>query len=110
MKITDVKIRKLLDEPRVRAIVSVTFDDAIAVHDTKVIQGDNGLFVAMPSRRDKQGTFRDVVHPINAEMRKYIEDEVIRAYKKEVTAQSANCTATRNCENISKQSIAPKQV
>ncbi len=81
MKITDVKIRKLLDEPRMRAIVSVTFDDALAVHDIKVIQGDNGLFVAMPSRRDEQGLFRDIVHPINAEMRKYIEQEVIGIYK-----------------------------
>lgn len=95
MKITDVKIRKLLDESRMKAIVSVTFNDAIAIHDIKVIQGDNKLFVAMPSRKDEQGIFRDIVHPINEEMRKHITDEVIEAYKKESAAQSANCTTAK---------------
>ena len=64
MQITEIKIRKLLDSGRLRAVVSVTFDGVFAVHDIKVVQGERRLFVAMPSRRDEGGTFRDVVHPI----------------------------------------------
>lgn len=65
MNITDIKIRKLLNEGRLRAIVSVTLDDEIAIHDIKVVQGPERLFVAMPSRREENGTFRDIAHPIS---------------------------------------------
>lgn len=81
MNITDIKIRKLLTEGRLRAIVSVTLDNSIALHDIKIIEGPSRLFVAMPSRRDDSGIFRDIVHPISAEGRTSIEDSILSAYK-----------------------------
>lgn len=80
MNITDIKIRKLLSEGRLRAIVSVTIDNTIALHDIKIIEGPSRLFVAMPSRRDDNGVFRDIVHPISAEGRVVIEDTILNAY------------------------------
>lgn len=80
MQITDVKIRKIIPDGRLRAIVSVTLDNLIAVHDIKVIKGDDRLFVAMPSRRDENGVFRDIVHPISLDGRSVIENEILRAY------------------------------
>ena len=80
MQITDVKIRKIIPDGRLRAIVSVTLDNLIAVHDIKVIKGDDRLFVAMPSRRDENGVFRDIVHPISINGRNAIENEILRAY------------------------------
>ncbi len=80
MQITDVKIRKLMSSGRLRAVVSITIDDMIAVHDIKVVQGDERLFVAMPSRKDENGIFRDIVHPINSDFRKRIEDAVLETY------------------------------
>ena len=71
----------MLDDGRLRAVVSVTVDDMLAVHDVKVVQGDDRLFVAMPSRRDEIGIFRDIVHPISAEAREYFEQSVISAYE-----------------------------
>lgn len=81
MNITNIRIRKMLDDGRLRAVVSVTVDDMLAVHDVKVVQGDDRLFVAMPSRRDEIGIFRDIVHPISAEAREYFEKSVISAYE-----------------------------
>ena len=80
MEITDIKIRKILTEGRLRAVVSVTFENFLAVHDIKVVQGDDRLFVAMPSRKDEGGVFRDIVHPISAAARKAIEEEIFSAY------------------------------
>ena len=87
MNITDIKIRKTFDKGRLKGIVSITLDDIFAVHDIKVIAGENRLFVAMPSRRDETGIFRDIVHPINAGARKCIEDEILKAYEREVAAE-----------------------
>ena len=81
MNITNIRIRKMLDDGRLRAVVSVTVDDMLAVHDVKVVQGDDRLFVAMPSRRDEVGIFRDIVHPISSEAREYFEKSVIAAYE-----------------------------
>lgn len=81
MTITDIKVRKLMPEGRLKGVISVTFDDAFAVHDIKVVQGDERLFVAMPSRRDTNGVFRDIVHPISAAARKEIEDRILKAYE-----------------------------
>ena len=80
MTITNIKVRKLLNDGRLKGIISVTFDDAVAVHDIKVVQGDERLFVAMPSRRDDSGTFRDIIHPISSEVREEFEREIISAY------------------------------
>ena len=81
MQITDVKIRKLFDEGPMKAIVSVTFDGQLAVHDIKVINARDKFFIVMPSRKNPDETFRDIVHPINADFRKTLEDAVIEAYK-----------------------------
>lgn len=84
MNITNIRIRKLMDEGRLRAIVSVTLDNMLAIHDIKVVQGDDRLFVAMPSRRDELGVFRDIVHPISSEGRQFIEAAVIETYEEEM--------------------------
>ncbi len=80
MNITSIKVRKIMPEGRLRGIISVTFDDAFAVHDIKVVQGDDRLFVAMPSRRDEAGAFRDIAHPISSEAREKMEGEILSAY------------------------------
>ncbi len=84
MEITDVKIRKIMSEGRLRAVVSVTIDDMFAVHDIKVVQGDERLFVAMPSRKDENGVFRDIVHPISASARKLFEETILEAYERQL--------------------------
>lgn len=87
MNITNIRIRKMMDEGRLRAVVSVTLDEMLAIHDIKVVQGDDRLFVAMPSRRDEAGVFRDIVHPISAEARGYIESEVLKSYNDRLTEE-----------------------
>lgn len=81
MEITDVRVRKLSDEGKLRSIVSVTLDDCFVIHDIKLIEGQNGLFIAMPSRKVSEGKYRDIVHPINSEMRREIQDEILKAYE-----------------------------
>ena len=90
MKITDIKIRKITNEERLKAIVSVTFDNEFVVHDIKVIEGENKLFVAMPSRKGKDGIYRDIAHPINIEMREYLHDQIMDAYLGEIQKQKGN--------------------
>ena len=80
MEITDVRIRKIDGQTRLRAVVSITIDDAFAVHELRVIEGKEGLFVAMPSREAGDGTFRDLAHPINTETRALIEKAVLDKY------------------------------
>lgn len=80
MEITDVKIRKIFDEGPMKAVVSLTFDNALALHDVKVINARDKFFVVMPSRKNPDGTYRDIVHPINAEMRSALEEKVIGTY------------------------------
>lgn len=82
MKVTDVRIRKLSNEGRMKAIVSVTFDDEFVVHDIKVIEGNNGLFIAMPSRKMPDGEFRDIAHPISSETRSKIQESILAEYEK----------------------------
>ncbi|WBW50727.1 septation regulator SpoVG [Peptoniphilus equinus] len=80
MNITDVRIKLLPDPSKMKAVVSVTFDDQIAIHDIKIIEGANSLFMAMPSRKLPNGEYKDVAHPINASTRKALEDAVFAAY------------------------------
>ncbi len=80
MVITDVKIRKIFEEGPMKAVVSLTFDDALALHDVKVINARDKFFVVMPSRKNPDGTYRDIVHPINSQMRQMLEETVIGAY------------------------------
>ncbi|ETJ99386.1 putative negative regulator of asymmetric septation [Eubacterium nodatum ATCC 33099] len=82
MNITDVRIRKLNADGKMKAIVSLTFDDEFVVHDIKIIEGQNGLFIAMPSRKMGEGDFRDIAHPLNSETRNRIKDTIFAEYEK----------------------------
>ncbi len=87
MTITDIRIRKIIPEGRLRGVISITIDGQLAVHDIKIVQGDERLFVAMPSRKDDSGVFRDIVHPITPEARQQIESEILNAFLAEVEAR-----------------------
>ncbi len=100
MQITDVKVRKLFDEGPMRAIVSVTFDNQLAVHDIKVIHAREKYFIVMPSRKNQDDTYRDIVHPINAQFRSVLETAVIDAYDRAVEAAKA-AEATAEAEGAS---------
>ncbi|MCY1565767.1 septation regulator SpoVG [Staphylococcus pettenkoferi] len=80
MKVTDVRLRKIETDGRMKALVSVTLDESFVVHDLRVIEGNSGLFVAMPSKRTPDGEFRDIAHPINSDMRQEIQDAVMKVY------------------------------
>lgn len=84
MNITDVRIRKVSNEGRMKAIVSITLDNEFVIHDVRIVDGNNGLFVAMPSRKTPAGEFRDIAHPINSSTREKIQAEVLNAYQKEI--------------------------
>ena len=83
MKITDVKIKKIEGESRVKAVAAITFDDCFAVHGINVIDGQKGMFIAMPSRKISDSVFLDIVHPTNSETRKMIEEAIFAAMEKE---------------------------
>ena len=93
MNITDIKIRKIIPEGRLRAVISITIDNELAVHDIKVVQGDERLFVAMPSRKDESGIFRDIVHPISPEARQQVENQILEAYENHLAQQQAESEA-----------------
>ena len=82
MTITDVRIRKIASDGKIKTIVSVTFDNEFVVHDIKVIEGQNGLFIAMPSRKTPDGEFKDIAHPINTDTREKIQNSILEAYEK----------------------------
>ena len=86
MDITDVRVRKVNVEGKMRAIVSVTIDNEFVVHDIKVIEGENGLFIAMPSKKGNDGEYRDIAHPINSATREKIQQLILEAYEKELAA------------------------
>lgn len=95
MKITDIKIRKLFDDGPMKAIASVTFDAQLAVHDIKVINARDKFFIVMPSRKNADETYRDIVHPINSEFRATLEREVLYAYEKAlIEAENADVSTT----------------
>lgn len=81
MEVTDVRLRRVNTEGRMRAIASITLDEEFVVHDIRVIDGNNGLFVAMPSKRTPDGEFRDIAHPINSGTRNKIQEAVLEAYR-----------------------------
>ena len=88
MNISDVRIRKTMNEARLRAVVSLTVENSLAIHDIKIIQGNDRLFVAMPSRRDDSGAFRDIVHPISPEARDELEREILSVYNSFISSSS----------------------
>ena len=89
MQITDIKVRKLFEDGPMKAIVSVTFDGQLAVHDIKVINARNKFFIVMPSRKNPDDSFHDIVHPINSQFRSVLEEAVIHAYEEELAAAAA---------------------
>ena len=84
MNITDVGIRKVEKEGKMKAVVSITIDDEFVVHDIKVIDGEKGLFIAMPSRKASDGEYRDIAHPINSATRESIQNLILDKYKQEI--------------------------
>ena len=80
MDITDVRVRKIAADGKLRGIASITFDDAFVVHDIKIIEGEHGLFIAMPSRKAAEGDFKDIAHPINRHARENLQSAVLKAY------------------------------
>lgn len=88
MRITDVRVRKVAKDGKMKAVVSITLDDEFVVHDIKVIEGEKGLFIAMPSRKASDGEYRDIAHPINFETRERIQTIILEQYEK-AAAESA---------------------
>ena len=82
MRITDVRVRKMTQDSKMKAIVSITIDDEFVVHDIKVIEGEKGLFIAMPSKKAVDGEYRDIAHPINSETRDSIQKIILDSYEK----------------------------
>lgn len=89
MQITDVRIRKVEKEGKMKAVVSITIDEEFVVHDIKVIEGEKGLFIAMPSRKAADGEYRDIAHPINSETRERIQKLVLDRYRESVEMEEA---------------------
>jgi len=87
MNITDIRVRRIDKDGKMRAIVSITIDDEFVVHDIKVIEGDKGLFIAMPSRMASDGEYRDIAHPINSTTREKIQSQILDAYAASATAE-----------------------
>jgi stage V sporulation protein G len=81
MDITDVRVRRVAKEGKMKAVVSITIDNEFVIHDIKVIEGEKGLFIAMPSRKSSDGEYRDIAHPINSDTRKRIQDLILAKYE-----------------------------
>lgn len=88
MRITDVRVRKIAKEGKMKAIVSITLDDEFVVHDIKVIEGEKGLFIAMPSKKATDGEYRDIAHPINSGAREHIQKIILESYEKALAEPS----------------------
>ena len=87
MNITDVRIRKVDKEGKMKAVVSITLDDVFVVHDIKVIDGEKGLFIAMPSKKTADGEYRDIAHPINSATREMLQTTILKAYEEALSAE-----------------------
>ncbi len=81
MNITDVRVRKVLKEGKLKAVASITIDEVFVVHDIKIIEGEKGLFIAMPSKKTTDGDYRDIAHPINSETRTMLQDMILESYQ-----------------------------
>jgi len=85
--ITDVRVRKISNEGKMKAVASITLDEEFVVHDIKIIEGEKGLFIAMPSRKTAENEFRDIAHPIKPETREYIQTTILKAYEECISAE-----------------------
>jgi stage V sporulation protein G len=90
MEITDIRVRRVTAEGKLKAYVTVTFDDCFVVHNVKVIEGKSGIFIAMPSRKTKTGEYKDVAHPINSDFRTLLQDQILDAYEQAGEAVGAD--------------------
>ncbi len=90
MQITDIRIRKINVDSKMKAVVSVTFDNCLVIHDIKVIEGTDKLFIAMPSRKTPDGEFKDIAHPINMDMRDDLERNILEKYQSALVSESEN--------------------
>lgn len=104
MNITDIRFRHMYEDNRLKALVSITVDNDLAVHDIKIIQGPNRLFVAMPSRKDDKGVFRDIAHPITFEARNTLESAILDAYNNYLASEPEN----ENSQNEDKIENSPQ--
>ena len=86
MEVTDVRVRKFSKEGKMKAVVSITLDEEFVIHDIKVIEGEKGLFIAMPSKKGLDGEFRDVAHPINTQIRERIQSAIMEGYNRALEA------------------------
>ncbi|HEL8498061.1 TPA: septation regulator SpoVG [Listeria monocytogenes] len=100
MQVTDVRLRRVETDGRMRAIASITLDEEFVVHDIRVIDGNNGLFVAMPSKRGVDGEFRDIAHPINSDTRAKIQEVVLAEYER-VGKEEATAVTEEESESVS---------
>ncbi|EAG0859665.1 septation regulator SpoVG [Listeria monocytogenes] len=100
MQVTDVRLRRVETDGRMRAIASITLDEEFVVHDIRVIDGNNGLFVAMPSKRGVDGEFRDIAHPINSDTRAKIQEVVLAEYER-VGEEEATAVTKEESESVS---------
>ncbi|MFP4179994.1 MAG: septation regulator SpoVG [Spirochaetaceae bacterium] len=89
MEITDIRIRKVSAEGKLKAYVTVTFDDCFVVHNVKIIEGKNGAFIAMPSRKTKKGEYKDVAHPINSSFRGLLQERILQEYENQADTEPA---------------------
>lgn len=99
MEVTDVRV-SLVKEEKLRAFVTIIIDDCFIVRDLKIISGTNGLFVAMPSRKRKDGTFRDIAHPLNNETRDILETKILAEYEKELNKESVESLFTADTDSV----------
>lgn len=98
MTITDVRVRKITKEGKMKAVVSITLDEEFVVHDIKVIEGEKGLFIAMPSRRASDGEYRDIAHPINTGTRSRIQQMILDAYERAVMQEAEDMEEMEDAE------------
>jgi len=110
MNVTDVRVRKVSDEGKMKAIVSVTFDDEFVVHDIKIIEGQNGHFIAMPSRKMGEGDFRDIAHPLNSDTRNKIKDAIFDEYEKVKTESAEVVTEEVATEEVVTEEVENEEV
>lgn len=89
MKISDIRMRRMTNDTKMKAVVSITIDEEFVIHDIKVIEGEKGLFIAMPSRKSADGEYRDIAHPIKSETRTMLQDLILEEYRKEESEADA---------------------
>lgn len=110
MNITDVRVRKINDEGKMKAVVSITFDDEFVVHDIKIIDGQNGLFIAMPSRKMGEGDFRDIAHPLVSETRNKIKDAIFAEYEKVLAEKESEAAESVEPEaEVTDEAASPEE-